>query len=201
MRSRVDASIILRLHLPVLGAAVLLLVACQQADSPLPSSPEGIAAAQNGSAGALLQAKLAPATGGRGRGMALLEVRDGQLTAKVRANGLEPLEVIPQHIHVNPVCVPGGNILINLDAGLTVAGEGPGVGPDYPTANNGGVIHYDASRSLADLMDAVNQFQSANVSTVEELLTYLDLENRNIHTHQPVAPFTPVACGPIDRIR
>lgn len=202
MSSRVDASVVPRLPLSALSAVLLALVACQRPDSSLPSSPEGIASAQDGSAGLRFQAKLAPTTPGQGHGVLQLEIADGQLTVKVRANGLEPRDTIPQHIHQSSTCgVVGDPILLNLDAGLTVAGEGPGVGPDYPTANAGGVIQYDASRSLADLIDAVNEFQSAGVSTVEQLLEWLDLEDRNMHTHQPVSPFTPVACGPIDRIR
>lgn len=192
-----------RLAVPALAISALALVACE-ADSPSPSSPtETMAASRHGSAsdGLLFQAKLAPVSGGPGQGVLLVEITGGRLTAKVRATGLEPLAVIPQHIHVNPTCNPGGGILVNLDADLTVAGEGPGVGNAYPRANAGGVVRYDASRSLANLIDAVNEHQSAGVATVDELLDWLDLENRNMHTHQPVAPFTPVACGPIERIR
>ena len=195
--------VVRRVQLPALALAALAAIACGP-DSPSPSSPsEGITTSHHGSGsdGLLFQARLAPVTGGPGQGVLLLEVADGQLTAKVRATGLEPLAVIPQHIHRNPTCNPGGLILLNLDAGLTVAGEGPGVGPAYPRANDGGVVSYDASRSLADLIDAANQHQSAGVTTVEELLNWLDLPNRNMHTHQPVPPFTPVGCGPIEQIR
>lgn len=201
MRSKVDASVVGLLHRSTLTAALLALVACQQGDSPLPSSPQTLAPAGQGSAGMLFQARLAPPSGGQGHGMLLLQISGGQLSAKVRATGLEPLAVIPQHLHLNPSCAVGGGILLNLDAGLTVPGEGPSTGPAYPTANSGGAVQYDATRSLADLIDAVNLHQSAGVSTVEELLAWLNLEERNMHTHQPVAPFTPVACGPIDRIR
>lgn len=201
MRRKVDASVVSFLHRSTLCVALLALVACQQPDSSLPTSPQTLAPAGQGSAPIRFQAHLAPPSGGVGHGVLLIEISEGLLSVKVRATGLEPLAVIPQHIHVNPTCAVGGGILLNLDAGLTVPIEGPSTGPAYPTANRGGVLQYDASRSLADLIDAVNEHQSAGVSTVEELLDWLNLEERNIHTHQPVAPFTPVACGPIDRIQ
>jgi hypothetical protein len=109
--------------------------------------------------------------------------------------------VIPQHIHVNPTCSPGGGILLNLDATLTVAGEGPGVGPAYPMSNDGGVVKYYASRSLSDLLAAVNTHFGANLASVDELLTWLNLENRNAHMHVPDGPpFPAVNCGEIERL-
>jgi hypothetical protein len=115
------------------------------------------------------------------------------------AAGLEPLQHIPQHIHLNPTCDPGGGILINLDANLTVPGEAPGVGTAYPTANAGGVVKYHASRSLGDLLQAVNTFLGAGLTSVEAMLTWLDLENRNAHMHVAFGPpFPAVNCGEIE---
>jgi hypothetical protein len=149
----------------------------------------------------LFQVRLQPENDSRAVGVMQFEVLAGSFTARVHAAGLEPLQHIPQHIHLNPTCNPGGGILINLDEGLTVAGEGPGVGPAYPRANTGGVVNYQASRALADLLNAVNTFHGANLATVEELLAWLDLENRNGHMHVAFGPpFPAVNCGEIERI-
>jgi hypothetical protein len=145
--------------------------------------------------------RLAAVPGSRAQGQALIEIVGGHLTVSVHAAGLEPLHPTPQHVHVNPTCNPGGGILINLDANLTVAGEGPGVGANYPVTNSGGVLNYYASRSLADLVTAVNTHFGANLGSVEELLTWLDLDNRNIHIHVPVGPpFPAVNCGELERL-
>jgi hypothetical protein len=131
----------------------------------------------------------------------LIEIVGGYLTVSVHAAGLEPLHHTPQHIHVNPTCDPGGDILINLDANLSVAGEAPGVGTAYPLSNTGGVVNYYASRSLSDLLEAVNTHFGAGLTSVEALLTWLDLDNRNAHMHVPVGPpFPAVNCGEIERL-
>ncbi len=166
--------------------------------SPSPGQPASRAAAASRM---LFQVRLRPENGSRAVGVMQIRILDGSLTARVQAAGLEPLQHIPQHIHLNPTCNPGGGILINLDEGLTVAGEGPGVGPAFPRANAGGVVNYKASRALTDLLDAVNTFQGANLATVDDLLTWLDLENRNGHMHVPFGPpFPAVTCGEVERI-
>lgn len=160
--------------------------------------------AANGGAAAdrmLFQVRLQPEGDSRAVGIMHFEVMGGSFTARVHAAGLEPLQHIPQHIHLNPTCNPGGGILINLDENLTIAGEGPGVGLAYPRANAGGVVNYQASRTLADLLNAVNTFQGANLATVDELLAWLDLERRNAHMHVAFGPpFPAVNCGEIERI-
>lgn len=149
----------------------------------------------------LFQVRLGSEGDSRAVGIMHFEVVDGSFTARVHAAGVEPLQHIPQHIHLNPTCNPGGGILINLDENLTIAGEGPGVGPAYPLANAGGVVNYEASRPLADLLNAFNTIQGANLGTVEDLLAWLDLEDRNAHMHVAFGPpFPAVNCGEIDRI-
>lgn len=144
---------------------------------------------------------LEPAGDSRARGMLLLEIVDGRLTARLHANGVEPGQHIPQHIHVNPGCNPGGGILINLDANLTVAGEAPGVGAAYPVASAAGIVKYEASRPLTEILAAVNLHSNAGVSTVDELLAWLDLENRNAHMHVAFGPpFPAVNCGEVERV-
>jgi hypothetical protein len=150
----------------------------------------------------LFQVRLKPQGDSRAVGVMLFEIVGGYFTARVHAAGVEPLQRIPQHIHLNPTCSPGGGILLNLDQTLTVAGEGPGVGTGYPLANAGGVVNYEASRPLTELITAVNAyFPAADVQTAEDLLAFLDLEDRNAHMHVAFGPpFPAVNCGEIERI-
>jgi hypothetical protein len=198
-----------------LGSAALLIVGCSDPQSMVPLSPTApLSARQTGSSSAvkpgepgaasermLFKIKLSPEGDSRAEGVMLFEIVGGYFTARVHAAGLEPLQRIPQHIHLNPTCNPGGGILINLDENLTVAGEGPGVGTAYPLANEGGVVNYQASRPLSELLTAVNTFFGAGLGTVEDLLAWLDLENRNGHMHVAFGPpFPAVNCGEIERI-
>jgi hypothetical protein len=195
------------------GCAVLAMVGCSDgqplapAGSPSSANAGGGSAAKPGEPGAasdrmLFQVRLKPEGDSRATGVMLFEIVGGYFTARVHAAGLEPLQRIPQHIHVNPTCSPGGGILLNLDENLTVAGEGPGVGAAYPLANGGGVVNYEANRPLTELITAVNTyFPAADVQTVEDLLAFLDLEDRNAHMHVAFGPpFPAVNCGEIERL-
>jgi hypothetical protein len=148
----------------------------------------------------LYQVRFAPQGDSHVEGVALIEIVGGYLAVTVHASGHQPLRSIPQHIHLNPTCNPGGGILLNLDANLTVPGEGPSVGSAYPVSNEGGAVNYYASRTLTDLLAAVNTYLGANLASVDALLTWLNLDQRNVHMHVPDAPFTPVTCGGIDRL-
>ena len=184
-----------------------VMVGCTEPGAELagPADQLPAFAAKPGAPGAasdrtLYQVKLAPLGDFRARGVMLIEIVGGHLAVSVHANGLEPLTNIPQHIHLNPTCADGGGILINLDANLNVAGEAPGVGPAYPASNTAGVVNYYASRPLSDLLVAVNTHFGAELTSVEALLSWLDLDNRNGHMHIPVGPFTAVNCGEIQRL-
>ena len=155
----------------------------------------------------LYQVQLGALGGTHSHGIVLIEIVGGHLAVTVHAAGLQPLQRIPQHIHVNPTCDPGGGVLINLDASLTVGSapplppEGPGVGEAYPRANQGGVVKYYASRPLSDLLTAVNTHFGLTLGSVDELLTWLDLENRNAHMHVAFGPpFPAVNCGEVRRL-
>jgi hypothetical protein len=135
----------------------------------------------------------------------LIEIVGGYLTITVHAAGLEPGARIPQHIHEFATCEAGGRILINLDDELTVRGEAPGTGEAYPRSNRAGVMNYYASRSLTDLLAAVNTYLAAELpaplTSVEDLLAWLDLEDRNAHMHVASGPpFPAVNCGEIERL-
>lgn len=150
----------------------------------------------------LYRVRLEPVGGTTSRGFVFIKVDRGYLTVTLFASGLDPLQHIPQHIHKNPTCADGGAVLINLDAHLTVFGEAPSVGDAFPVANRRGVVTYHARRSLSDLLQAVNANRgtSPSLTTVEELVTWLDLDNRNVHMHSSSPPYTPVTCGSVDRL-
>jgi glucose/arabinose dehydrogenase len=142
----------------------------------------------------LYRAKVEPEGGSRVRGTARFEIAHGLFSVSVRVNGLAANERIPQHIHVNPTCAPAGGILINLDEGLTVAGEGPPAGDAYPRANPGGVVVYDAQRPLDDLAAALDTHLGM---TLDEL----DFGERNVNFHEPLPePIPSQGCGEIERI-
>lgn len=188
-------------------AASLLLACAEHAKDPVEATNVVPALAQKpGDAGAaserqFYQIRLGAEPGSRSHGIILIEIVGGYLTATVHAAGLMPDLHIPQHIHLNPTCNPGGGILLNLDAGLTVAGEGAGTGSAYPLSNQAGVVNYYAQRSLTDLLAAVNTHRGANLTTVDELLTWLNLDERNGHMHVAVGPpFPAVNCGEVERL-
>jgi hypothetical protein len=171
------------------------------ANSVAAPSSAAVSAGMPGEPGAasdrlIYRVQLDPVGGHRARGMVFVEVIDGYLRVRTHGVGVAAGERIPQHIHRNVGCADGGGVLINLDANLTVAGEGPGVGAAYPQANEGGVLNYEATRSLEDLREAVNTWYAQALTTDAELLEFLDLENRNVHMHVAFGPPYPaVNCG------
>lgn len=147
------------------------------------------------------RATLRPVDDGRATGAAEIEVVGDRLRVRVRATGVAALEHIPQHIHLNPGCDPSGAVLMNLDAGLTVPGEGQGTGAAYPVASRAGLVQYEASRPLDDLRSALNTWGGTTLDDTAELLAFLDLEDRNIHMHVAFGPpFPAVTCGGIEQI-
>ena len=142
---------------------------------------------------------LQPVGGYGAVGVALVDVVGGMLRVRIHATHIATGANIPQHIHQNPGCNPGGPVMINLDQGLTVQGESPNFGAAFPTANQAGVMNYEATRSLADLRAALNTYAGTTLADDAALLAWLDLENRNIHMHFPVGPpFPAVTCGGMD---
>ena len=189
-------------------AASLLLGCADHADTPaepangLPAFTKNPGDPGDASDRQFFQVRLGAEPGSRSNGVMLIEIVGGYITVTVHAAGLMPDMHIPQHIHLNPTCSPGGGILLNLDANLTVPGEGPGVGSAYPLSNQAGVINYYASRSLSDLLGAVNTFGGTNLSSVDELLSWLNLAERNGHMHVAVGPpFPAVNCGEVERLK
>ena len=197
----------------VLACAGSALLGCTEPDSDpvAPSSRPTATVVKPGGPGAasgrmLYQVRLAALGDFRSRGVVLIEIVGGYLTVTVHAAGHAPGAAIPQHIHVNPTCEDGGGVLINLDADLTV-GAPPGGIPErpstqgpFPVSNDGGVVKYHAIRPLSELLQAVNTHFNLTLGSVDELLTWLNLEERNVHMHIPSAPFTPVNCGGVERL-
>ena len=147
------------------------------------------------------KATLEPAGETRVEGAAFIDVVGGDLRVRVHATGIGPGEHVPQHIHLNRGCDPAGPVLLNLDAGLTVPGEGLGTGDAFPAANRSGVIDYEATRPLDELRSALVTRGGPSLHDTEALLAYLDLEDRNIHLHVAYGPpFPAVACGGVEQI-
>jgi hypothetical protein len=188
------------------GCAVLTTLGCSETRQNSPLAPAAAPASTEAAPQAdrmLYQVRLKALGDSHSNGVMLFEIVGGEFTARVHAAGVEPNARIPQHIHVNPTCNPGGGVLINLDQNLTVAGEAPSTGAAFPLANNGGVVNYEASRSLADLITAVRTYipAAAGVQTVDDLLAFLNLEQRNAHMHVAFGPpFPAVNCGELNRI-
>jgi hypothetical protein len=195
------------MHPTIIAAATLTaivalpVIAACGADVPTDSGPVSLAAGMPGEPGAardrlFYRVQLDPMGDHTARGMVFVEVVGGYLRVRAHGVGVAANERIPQHIHRNVGCADGGGILINLDENLTVAGEGPGVGAAYPRANAGGVVNYEATRSLEDLRAAVNVWYGQALANDAELLQFLDLENRNVHMHVAFGPPYPaVNCG------
>ena len=147
------------------------------------------------------KAVLEPAGETRVEGAAFIDVVGGDLRVRVHATGARPGEHIPQHIHMSRGCDPGGPVLLNLDAHLSVPGEGPSTGDAFPAATPAGVIDYEAARPLDELRTALVTWGGPRFGDTDDLLAYLDLEDRNIHMHVAFGPpFPAIACGGVEQI-
>ena len=176
--------------------------ALQEHDHGDMAGAPSFAGAQVTPAGATrFEARLAEINGSSAHGWARVEIVGGNLVVSTHGSGMARDSVTPQHIHVNDGCENGGAILINLDAGLALPSEAPGVGAAYPVANGAGVLKYEATRSLADLRAGWNSANGTTFETDDALLAALDLENRNVHQHVAFGPpFPAVNCGPVDLV-
>lgn len=195
-----------------LMTAVLLasLAACSDADEPFEPADQAAAIEARSMPGdpgdardrLFFKVNLRPfGEDSRSVGVALVDVVGGVLRVRIHATGIATGANIPQHIHQNVGCNPGGPIMINLDQGLTVPGESSNFGPAFPMANQAGVMNYEATRTLVDLRTAFNTYVGTSLTDDAELLAFLNLSERNIHMHLPVGPpFPAVTCGAMDEI-
>lgn len=165
-------------------------------DAPAAAQATEVADGYNGDYAAydaFYLAQIAPVGDSRMRGTVQIRIEDGYFRAKVRATGAERGATVPQHIHVGSTCDAAGGVFIAFDDQLRVPGEdGFAAGGDnYPTANRGGVVQYEAERPLADLLDALG----ADYNSLDDL----DLDNRVFNLHVPgIVPV--IGCGPLQRI-
>ncbi|HEX6534607.1 MAG TPA: hypothetical protein VF041_08415 [Gemmatimonadaceae bacterium] len=136
---------------------------------------------------------------GVAHGKAFFTVRNGQFTARVEANGLEPDMPHAQHIHTATRCPPAsadvngdgivdvvegvpfyGPILVPLDDDLALQGAGA-----FPTATGRrGTIHYQASVALDALLADLNAPDPNPADAVVKLNgAPLALETRHVVIH------------------
>jgi len=211
--------------LPTLGLSVLTVaglslaaMACQDDEATAPQTPEvnGVSASHAANARArTFTAQLAPLNPGLSyrpvHGVAKFKIKDGVLSVKVNASGVQPGMFHPQHVHMRESCPPGdadgGDGVLNVADGLPFYGgvlfwldgnlEDPGNNGGLPNPQNaGGAETYSATASVAALEAALGQ--------------PLDLANRVVVLHG-VDPSTdlsadpnantvslPIACGSID---
>lgn len=140
--------------------------------------------------GEIYEARLEAVDGSGVSGVATVTVHEDELQVTVAATGLDPETRYPMHIHANASCDNAGGILLNLDDGLTAAGEGEPRGDSYADTDDQGRLEYAASRSMEDLRAAMREHGA-------EQPDGLDLANRVVTLHSP--EMQPVACGPLDQ--
>jgi hypothetical protein len=204
----------------VLMGAALSAGACGEATSTEPAALEAAAVVSshvsNGE-GEVYMARLQPLNPEQSyrpvHGAAILKVKDGILTVRVNASGLQPGMVHPQHIHVNASCPPanadGGDGIINLVDGLPYYGPvltgldadlvDLSMGPGFPNPQNaGGAIAYEVTASVSDLMTAVGGPLDlrSRVVVLHGVSATTDLSADPVAAANPVV--LPIACGTID---
>jgi len=183
----------MRRRFPLPAAALVALPAVAGCGGGGPTYPE--------SGLRFYKASLVPTDTTRTEGAAFFDVVGGDLRVRVHATGVEPGQHIPQHLHANRGCDPGGPVVLNLDAGLTVPGEAPATGAAFPLASRAGVIDYEAARPLDELRSAIVTWGGPGLDDTGDLLAYLDLEDRNVHLHGGVGPpFPAVTSGGVEQI-
>ncbi len=213
-----------RLGAVAVGSLALFGAACADRSQPMATEVDADHR-EGHSNPMLYVAQLTPLNNSGVQGAAAFAIHNGEFTARVFATGMAPNLVHPQHIHglpnfQNSTC-PGpdaakripnspanvanpdqlisiqeglpeyGPVRVHLDNRLTAAGA-PGT---LPTANAAGVVNYLQKRPLAELQDALGDFQ------------LLPLEEKVVVLHggfvtgadgqQRYEPSLPVACAEI----
>lgn len=136
----------------------------------------------------MYEARLAAVGGSGVSGTATVTLEGDEVQVTVAATGVEPGTRVPMHIHMNATCEDAGGIFLNLDDGLSAAGEGEARGDAYPQASDEGQLRLEASRSLSELRTAMGQGAG----------DMLDLGNRVINLHG--ADMQAIACGALERM-
>lgn len=168
-------------RIPLVLAVALLAAACPSGDVANNGNDEG--------PGNRFEAVLAPVGPSGVTGTAAVALDDATVQVTVTASGLEPGTRISQHVNTWWDCTTIGRVLVNLDTLLTVPGEGPPRGDDYPRVDEQGGLAYQATRSVAELTEALHTYRGM-------LFEELDLENRTIFIRDDA--HRPIACGELE---
>lgn len=137
------------------------------------------------------EAALAPVGASGVTGTANIELDESNFSVEVSAVGLEPGTRISQHLNTWWDCTTIGRVLVNLDTLLTVPGEGPPRGDDYPLVDEQGRVSYRATRPVAELAEALHSYRGM-------LFVELDLDNRTIYLRDD--GHRPIACGELSAV-
>jgi hypothetical protein len=164
----------------LIGVGVVLLGGCPSYDTAADAEPV-----------ARYEARLQPVGQSQATGTVVLELGERELKASVSATGLEPGESVPQHVSSWRDCDLVGRAVLNLDRGLTSAGEAPLRGDAFPNADGAGALEYEARRPVSELVEALREYRGM-------LLEELALDNRTVILHDPL--LRPVACGALVRV-
>lgn len=184
-------------NLATVTSLALVVAACPPQDQPEPQQEPMMqdpapAAQEDGARERVYEATLQEINGSGVTGTATIALGDDRIQVRVMAQGLQPDQRVPQHIHTTQSCDPAGGILLNLDDDLSHPNEAEPRGDHYPTADSDGVLDYEASRSLDDLRDAALEYESTGIEQ-------LDLGNRVVNLHGE--DMAPIACGPLEERR
>jgi hypothetical protein len=182
-------------------AALVLLTACEPITAPdaalervdaIGAFGDEVNKRGHDASAMFFQAQIKPVGDSRMRGIVQVRIEDGMFKAKVRATGAEPGAIVPQHIHVGDTCGGAGGILLAFDDQLrTPADPGFAAGGDnYPTANRGGVVQFEAERPLSEIEAGL---EAAGLGS-------LNLADRVFNLHVPqILPV--IGCGEFRQIR
>jgi hypothetical protein len=171
------ASTSLRLALVAVAAGA---VAGCPAESPGPDAQPPL----------LFEAVLQPVGAARVSGTASLELGEQALRATVSARGLTAGASVPQHVLSSDNCLAMGRSVLNLDDGLSVPGEAPRWGEDYPRADADGRLDYQATRPVQALVASLGNYRGMTLHD-------LNLGSRTVVLHDE--DMNPVACGDLVR--
>lgn len=132
------------------------------------------------SSATVYRADLMPIEGSGVNGEVAIRVEGNSILVSVNAHGFPAGETAahPQHIHENASCGDYGDALVPLDDNL------PGEGGSFPTAADGGTVHYRASGAS----EAFDEVAGEDI----------DLANRTVVVH--MADGTPAACGEVNPV-
>jgi hypothetical protein len=141
-------------RLAILAAAAGVVAGCP-AESPGPDAQPA----------QLFEAVLQPVGASRVSGTASLELGEQALRATLSARGLAAGASVPQHVLASDNCLAMGRSVLNLDAGLSVPGEAPLWGEDYPRADDDGRLDYEATRPIQALVAALGHYRGMTLMT------------------------------------